>query len=141
MFLWTIFGQFHYLPSTPFLFTFSCVCQIYVADVLIIHFCNYYHLRLLSPYEYQSEINFFGGQLWIQIQFWFHICVVLLMVHSISGSSPIYVSLYIMWGNCFEYQQSYVIFKIEHFIPYFYLSQYYLLYVYINHVYTFQVQF
>ena len=42
-----------------FFVTFSCVCQIYVAEVLIIHFCNYYHLRFLSPYEYQSEVN--GG--------------------------------------------------------------------------------
>ena len=29
------------------------------------------------------------------------------------------------WGNHFEYQQSYVIFKIEHLIPYFCLFQYY----------------
>ena len=36
--------------------------------------------------------------------------------------------------NCLEYQQSYVIFKIEHFISYFCLSQYYLLYVYISHI-------
>ena len=36
-------------------------------------------------------------------------------------------------GNHFEYQQSYVIFKIEHFIPYFCLSQYYWLYVYKSH--------
>ena len=33
----------------------------------------------------------------------------------------------------FEYQQPYVIFKFEHFTPYFCLSQYYLLHVYITH--------
>ena len=37
-----------------FFWTFSHVCQKYVAEVLIIHFCNYYHQRFLSPYEYQS---------------------------------------------------------------------------------------
>ena len=36
--------------------------------------------------------------------------------------------------DCFEYQPTYVIFKIEHFIPYFCLFQYYLLYVYISHI-------
>ena len=34
----------------------------------------------------------------------------------------------------FEYHQTYVIFKIEHFVPYFCLSQYYFLYVYISHI-------
>ena len=41
------------------------------------------------------------------------------------------------WDDCFEYQQCYVIFKIEHFIPYFCLSQYYLLCVYISHIFYF----
>ena len=40
-------------------------------------------------------------------------------------------------GNHFEYHQSYVVFKIEHFIQYFFLSQYYLLYVYISHIFKF----
>ena len=39
--------------------------------------------------------------------------------------------------NCFEYQQPYVIFKIEHFVPYFCLSQYYLLSFYISHIFYF----
>ena len=39
--------------------------------------------------------------------------------------------------NHFEYQQSYVIFKIEHFIPYFCLSQYYFHFVYISHIFYF----
>ena len=71
----------HYFWSIPFsalnsIFkTFSRVCQIYVAEVLIIHFCIYYHLRFLSPYQYQSKVNFcVGGQLWIWIQI--HIWVV-----------------------------------------------------------------
>ena len=37
---------------------FSHVCQVYIAEVLVTHFCNYYHLRFLSPYEYKSEVNF-----------------------------------------------------------------------------------
>ena len=41
------------------------------------------------------------------------------------------------WDNCFEYQQPYVIFKIENFIPHFYLSQYYLFFVYISHIFYF----
>ena len=41
-----------------FFFNFSGVWQIYVAEVLIIHICKYYHLAFLSPYEYQSEVNF-----------------------------------------------------------------------------------
>ena len=112
------------------LFNFH-VCQIDVVEVLIKHFCNYYHLRFLSPYEYQSEVNF-GGQL--QIQLWIHICVAPLKV-------PIHLWLQSHLcltldhgGDYFEYQQPYVIFKIEHFIPYFCLSQYYLLYVYISHI-------
>ena len=44
-----------------FFSTFSHVCLIYVAGVLIIHFCRYCHLRFLSPYEYQSEVNFWGS--------------------------------------------------------------------------------
>ena len=43
--------------------------------------------------------------------------------------------------NHFEYQPPYVIFKIVYFIPDFCLSQYYLLYVYVSHIFTFQVQF
>ena len=57
-----------------FLYNFSHVCQIYVAEGLIMHFCNYYHLRFLSPYGYQSEVNFCAGQLqihtWLQIHIW-----------------------------------------------------------------------
>ena len=30
----------------------SCVCRIYVSEELITHFCNYYHLRFVLPYEY-----------------------------------------------------------------------------------------
>ena len=37
-----IIGQFHFLLWTPFFFiNFSHVCQIYVAEVLIIHFYRY----------------------------------------------------------------------------------------------------
>ena len=36
----------------------------------------------------------------------------------------------------FEYEQLYVIFQIEHFVPYFSLSQYYLDYVYISHIFV-----
>ena len=43
----------------------------------------------------------------------------------------------VFWNDHFEYQQPYVIFKIEHFIPYFCLSQYYLLYVYKSHIFYF----
>ena len=90
MFLLTITGQFHFLLSTLIL-TFSHVCQIYIAVLLIIHFCNYYHLRDLSPYEYQSEVNFGGSTpdpylcfnfLTLikgppQLQLWFHLCLTL----------------------------------------------------------------
>ena len=57
----------HYYCCIPFsavnsiFLNFSHVCQIYVAGVLIIHFCRYCHLRCLSPYEYQSEVNFGGS--------------------------------------------------------------------------------
>ena len=44
-----------------FFLTFSCVCQIYVDEVLIICFSNYYLLRILSPYEYWSEVSFGGS--------------------------------------------------------------------------------
>ena len=56
----------HYYWSIPFsnensiFFALSHVCHIYIPEVLIIHFCNYYNLRFLSTYQYQSEI-IFGG--------------------------------------------------------------------------------
>ena len=56
----------HYYLSLPYsavnwiFFNFSHVCQIYVAEVLIIHFYRNCHLRFLSPYEYQSQVNFWG---------------------------------------------------------------------------------
>ena len=37
----------------------------------------------------------------------------------------------------FWVQQPCVVFKIEHFVPYFCLSQYYLLYVYISHIFCY----
>ena len=55
----------------------SCVCRIYVSVELIIHFCNYYHLRFVLPYENQIWSQFLGGQLWIWIQFQIHIWAVL----------------------------------------------------------------
>ena len=60
VFLFNIIGQFLFLLWTLFFFTFSCVCQIYVSEVLIIHFSDYYHLRFVSPYEYQIEVSFWG---------------------------------------------------------------------------------
>ena len=53
-------------------------------------FCNYYYLRFLSPYEYQSEVNILEGQLQIQIHIW----VVLLELNlgSTPSPAPIYVS-------------------------------------------------
>ena len=54
--------------------SFSCVCQIYVAEVVIIHFFNHYHQKFLSPYDYQREVNF-GGQFWIWIQLQIHVWV------------------------------------------------------------------
>ena len=72
----------HYYWSIPFSAVNSILCKPfhmyvrYVAEVLIVHFWNYYHLRFLSPYEYQSEVNFLLDQLWIWIQLHIHICIV-----------------------------------------------------------------
>ena len=81
--------------------SFSCVCRIYVSEVLIMHFCNYYHLRFVSPYEYKIEVNFLG-------------------VNSGSWSSSrsifglyILVWIFIVLILC----QPYVIFEIQHFVP------------------------
>ena len=58
----------HYYWSIPFsavnsIFkkTFSCVCQIHVAEVLIIHFLQLLPSKVFFHYEYQSEVNFCGG--------------------------------------------------------------------------------
>ena len=65
-------------------------------------FCTYYHIRFLSPYKYQSEVNF-GGQLQVQMQFHIHIWVVTFWpkfrVHSGTGSGPIYVPPYLNWRS------------------------------------------
>ena len=60
----------HYYWSIPFsvvnsvfFLTFSCVYQTYVAEVLIIHFCYYYHLRFMSLYESWGEVIFCWGRL------------------------------------------------------------------------------
>ena len=50
---------------------------------------------------------------------------------------PSQTGVWVFWDDCYEYQQPYVIFKIEHFVPYFFLSQDYLLYVYISHIFYF----
>ena len=43
-----------------FLKTFSCICQIYVAEVLIIHFCNNYHLRFYHHMSTKVRSIFWG---------------------------------------------------------------------------------
>ena len=43
-----------------FFLTFSHICQIYVAEVLIVHFSRYCHPSVISPYEHKSEVNFQG---------------------------------------------------------------------------------
>ena len=69
----------HYHWSIPFsavnsgFFNFSCVCQIYVAEVLIIHFLHDYHLWFLSP-EYQSEIDFCGRSTLALVSSLSHLC-------------------------------------------------------------------
>ena len=50
--------------------TVSYVCWIYVAEVLIIHFCRYYHLRLYHAINTKVR-SILGGQLHL----WIHICV------------------------------------------------------------------
>ena len=40
--------------------SFSCVCQIYVAEVLIIYCLQLLPSKILSPHEYQSEVIFRG---------------------------------------------------------------------------------
>ena len=73
----------HYFWSIPFsavnsvlISTFPHVCQIYVTEVLFIHFCNYYHLKILPVYEFQNEVNFGWSQIQIHIQFQMHIWIV-----------------------------------------------------------------
>ena len=117
---------FSAVNSVFFLLTFSCVCQIYVADVLIIHFCNYYHLRFLSPYEYQSEGNlgstldqdptphpYLGCTLYLNlgsnlalalIPFMSHLSSLWLGVHSGPSSSPISVSPKLILGDQLQIQ-------------------------------------
>ena len=64
-----IWVPIQYYWSIPFpalnagFFMFSCVCQIYVCEEQIIQFCNHYHLKFVSPCEYQIEINFWGSTL------------------------------------------------------------------------------
>ena len=57
----------HYYWSIPFsavnsiFFTFSFVCKIYVAEVLIIHFLQLPPSKVLVSCEYKSEVTFGGG--------------------------------------------------------------------------------
>ena len=37
-----------YAMSSCFFLTFSCICQIYIAEVLIVHFLELYHLRFFN---------------------------------------------------------------------------------------------
>ena len=93
--LLTNIGWFHFLLLTPFFKTFSYECQIYVAEVLIIHFCNYYHQRLSSPCEYQSGIELGGVnliQIWLQILIW-----VVLQIQ-------LWSNLCLTWSHCGEGQ-------------------------------------
>ena len=86
MFLLTIIGQLHFLLFPPFFFsTFSHVCQIYLAEILIIHFI----LQLLPSKVFITIwLPKWGHFLWRG-------------VHLVSGSSPITVSLSsLWWGGC-----------------------------------------
>ena len=103
-------------------FNFSHICQIYVVELLIIHFCRHCHLRFLSSYDYQSEVNFWGVnfisgyisssnsiQPELIVQFQSHICL------TIGKGGQLH--LWIHFQLC--------------------LSQYYLLYIYISHIFYF----
>ena len=102
-----IFVPTHNYWSIPFsavnsvFFHFSHVCQIYVAEVLIIHFLQILPSKVLSLYECQSEVNF--GGLGVNSRSRSSprsiFVLYLLKVHSISGSNPIYVSPKIMLGG------------------------------------------
>ena len=76
-----------------FFLTFSCVCQICVLRYWLYIFCNYYHLSLLSPYEYQSEVNFWGDQLQIQLQILIWVVTFWPEFRVHSGSGPICFTL------------------------------------------------
>ena len=81
----------HYYLSIPFsavnsisFLIFSHACQIYVSEVLIIHFCRYCHLRLLSPWVW-SEVNIVGQlHLQINLHLWIHI-------HVLSFEGPLHL--------------------------------------------------
>ena len=121
----------HYYWSIPFsavnsIFeTFSHGYQIYISEVLIIHFCRYCHLRILSPYDTKLRSIFWGGQ-------WFN---------SISGS--IFV-LYLLKGPLHFWLQCHICLILDdggqlHLWIHiqFSLSQFYLLFVYIYHTFVF----
>ena len=87
LFISMLFALHLHEPYTVF-FTFSCVCQIYVAEVLIIHFCKVLPSKIFITIWVPKWGQFWRSQVHLQI----HICAVLLRVHSISDSNPIYVS-------------------------------------------------
>ena len=66
---WSI--PFSAVNSVFFFNFFTCMPVICNWGFKYTFVCNNYHLRFLSPYEYQSEVNFVRDQLWIQI----YICV------------------------------------------------------------------
>ena len=104
-----------------FFLTFSHVCQICVAEVLIIHFCRYCHLGFY--HHISAKVRSILG---VNSISWSIFVLCLLRVHSISGSNPIYVSPKMMGG------QLYLWIHCQ-----FCLSQYYLLYVYRSHIFYF----
>ena len=84
-------------------------------------FYRYCHLRFLSPYEYQSEVNFLGGgQLHPRIHLQIHICAV-------PFEGPLHLWL-----------QSHICLNLHDQLHlWLRLSHYYLLYIYISHIFYF----
>ena len=125
------------IPYSPvnsvFFLTFSHICQIHIAELLIIPFSTgtaiygfYYHRG--SPHDYQSEVNFGGDELHLQIH-----------THALAFEGPLNLQFHIYltlddWG---EGGQLHLWIHLQ-----LCLSQYYLLYIFISHNYfTFQGQF
>ena len=104
--------------------TFSCVCQIYVAEVLIIHYCSYCHLRFYHHISTKVGSIFKGGQLHLCITPDPYSCCIF------SGSTPSPAPVWYMYLSWWGQLQIWIHLQ-------FCLSQYYLHYVYISHIFYF----
>ena len=101
MFLLNIIGQFHFLEWTPFFVTFVQVYPGSMSVELIIHGCNYYHVRYYDM-STKYEVNF-GRSTLDLIQLQIHIWVVLfdLNFRSTLALTPVVQSMsHHSWFGC-----------------------------------------